>query len=73
MATDTITDATGSVLPAVRVLGALSLPAVGAIHLQEPGYDAAAIVASRIAEGAAVVFLATFLALRFVRRARSRR
>jgi hypothetical protein len=40
---------------------------------QEPGYDPAAILASRIAEGATVVLLGTFLAARFARRARSRR
>ena len=149
MATDTVTGTAGSVLPAARVLGALSLLAVGAIHLQqyfelyseiptigtlfvlnfvgatvvglallapverlpgrrggatlalltlagigqaatafvfllisertplfgfkEPGYDPAAILASRLAEGATVVLLGTFLAARFVRRAGSRR
>ncbi len=39
---------------------------------QEPGYDPAAILASRIAEGATVVLLGTFLAARFVSRARRR-
>jgi hypothetical protein len=149
MATDAVTGAPGSVLLVARVLGALSLLAVGAIHLQqyfelyseiptigtlfvlnfvgatvvglgllapverlpgrrggatvallalagtgqaatafvfllisertplfgfkEPGYDPAAILASRIAEGATVVLLGTFLAAELVRRARSRR
>jgi hypothetical protein len=35
----------------------------------EPGYDPAAILASRVAEGATVVFLGAFLVARFVRRA----
>jgi hypothetical protein len=35
---------------------------------QEPGYDPSAIMASRIAEVATVVFLAAFLAGRFMRR-----
>jgi hypothetical protein len=34
----------------------------------EPGYDPAAILASRVAEGATVVFLGAFLVARFVRR-----
>jgi hypothetical protein len=149
MATETVAHATGPVLPVARVLGALSLLTVGAIHLQqyfelysrvptigtlfvlnfagatvvglgllaplqrlpgrrgdallalltiagigqaatafvflaisertplfgfqEPGYDPAAIMASRVAEVATVVLLGTFLAVRFRRRARSRR
>jgi hypothetical protein len=36
--------------------------------LQEPGYDPSAIMASRIAEVATVVFLGAFLAGRFTRR-----
>jgi hypothetical protein len=66
MATDTVTGSAGSLLPLAPVLGALSLPA-------EPGYDPAAILASRLAEGATVVSLGTFLAARFVWPARSRR
>ena len=34
----------------------------------EPGYDPAAILASRVAEGATVVLLGAFLAARFVGR-----
>jgi hypothetical protein len=72
-----------------RVPGALSLLAVGIVHLQqyfelyseiptigtlfvfgfqEPGYDPSAIMASRIAEVATVVFLGAFLAGRLTRR-----
>ena len=40
---------------------------------REPGYDPAAILASRIAEGATVMLLGAFLMARFVRPARSRR
>jgi hypothetical protein len=40
---------------------------------REPGYDPAAILASRIAEGATVVLLGAFLMARFVTPARSRR
>jgi hypothetical protein len=35
----------------------------------EPGYDPAAILASRVAEAAAVVLLGSFLAARFLTRA----
>jgi hypothetical protein len=149
MATETVTSAPGSVVRAARVLGALALLAVGAIHLQqyfelyseiptigtlfvlnfvgatvvglgllapverlrdrrggaalallalagigqaatafvflmisertplfgfkEPGYDPAAILASRVAEVATVVLLGAFLAGRFAWRAGSRR
>ena len=149
MTTDAVRGAGGSILATLRVLGALSLLAVGAIHLQqylelyskiptigtlfllnfagatvvglgllapverlsgrlagatlgllavagvgqaatafvfllisertplfgfrEPGYDPAAILASRIAEGATVMLLGAFLMARFVRPARSRR
>jgi hypothetical protein len=149
MATETVTSAAGSLVLAARVLGALALLAVGAIHLQqyfelyseiptigtlfvlnfvgatvvglgllapverlpgrrggaalallalagigqattafvflmisertplfgfrEPGYDPAAILASRIAEVATVVLLGAFLAGRFAWPAGSRR
>ncbi len=63
-----------------RVLGAVSLLAVGAVHLQqyfelyseiptigtllEPGYDPQAILAGRIAEVATVIFLGAFAVAR---------
>ena len=70
----------GSVWLTPRFLGALSVLAVGAVHLQqylvsertplfeftEPGYNPTAIMAARAAEIVAVVALGAFLAARFV-------
>jgi hypothetical protein len=69
----------GGVLPGLLSLGGIGLAATSFAFLfvsertplfgfMEPGYDPAAILASRVAEAATVLFLAGFLAARLARR-----
>lgn len=68
---------------AARALGGIGLAATSFLFLlisertplfgfMEPGYDPAAILASRVAEGAAVLFLGGLLVARLTGRARAR-
>jgi hypothetical protein len=69
----------GGAILALLALGGIALAATSFLFLlvsertplfgfMEPGYDPAAIMASRVAELAAVFFLGSFLVARFVRR-----
>ena len=71
------------VVPGLLALGGIGLAATSFVFLaisertplfgfMEPGYDPAAILASRVAEGAAVLFLGVFLVARLTGRARAR-
>jgi hypothetical protein len=70
----------GSALPALLAVAGIGLAATAFVFLfisertplfgfMEPGYDPAAILASRVAEAVTVLFLGSFLAVRFARRA----
>jgi hypothetical protein len=70
----------GSALPTLLAAGGIGLAATAFVFLfisertplfgfMEPGYDPAAILASRVAEAVTVLFLGGFLVVRFARRA----
>jgi hypothetical protein len=74
----------GSVLPALLAASGIAMATTAFAFLMisertplfgfmEPGYDPAAILASRVAEAATVLFLGVFLVARLARRAPARR
>jgi hypothetical protein len=74
----------GSALPALLAAAGIGLAATAFVFLfisertplfgfMEPGYDPAGILASRVAEAVTVLFLGSFLVVRFARRAAAAR